>query len=128
MKMTPRGGCTFWAGATVAALISAVSAVIVLALSLVASAGQGIASHYGAGTGRPACGGSFSAGAMTAAHRSLPCGTKVHVTNVRNGRSVVVRITDRGPFIRGRIIDVTTGAAGRLGFRGLAPVRIKVVR
>jgi rare lipoprotein A len=54
--------------------------------------------------------------AMTAAHRSLPFGTKVKVTNKRNGKSVVVRINDRGPFIRGRVIDLSKAAARELGF------------
>ena len=62
--------------------------------------------------------------AMTAAHRSLPFGTKVRVTNKRNGKSVVVRINDRGPFIRGRVLDLSRGAAHELGFvnAGHAPV------
>jgi len=54
--------------------------------------------------------------ALTAAHRSLPFGTKLKVTNQRNGKSVVVRINDRGPFIRGRVLDLSKGAAQRLGF------------
>ena len=54
--------------------------------------------------------------AMTAAHKTLPMGTKVRVTNKNNGRSVVVRINDRGPYIKRRIIDVTKGAAQKLGF------------
>ena len=54
--------------------------------------------------------------AMTAAHRSLPFGTKVRVTNSRNGRSVVVRINDRGPFVKGRFLDLSRGAATQLGF------------
>lgn len=54
--------------------------------------------------------------AMTAAHKTLPMGTKVRVTNVNNGKSVVVRINDRGPYIKGRIIDVTKGAAQKLDF------------
>lgn len=54
--------------------------------------------------------------AMTAAHRSLPFGTKVKVTNKNNGKSVVVRINDRGPFIRGRVLDLSKGAARELGF------------
>ncbi|AZN97103.1 septal ring lytic transglycosylase RlpA family protein [Mesorhizobium sp. M9A.F.Ca.ET.002.03.1.2] len=54
--------------------------------------------------------------ALTAAHRTLPFGTKLKVTNRNNGRSVVVRINDRGPFIRGRVIDLSKGAARRLGF------------
>lgn len=92
---------------------------------------QGIASFYGRGfAGRPtATGERFNPEAMTAAHRSLPFGTRVRVTNVRNGRSVVVRINDRGPFIRGRVIDLSTGAARTLGMigSGLAPVRIEVL-
>ncbi len=62
--------------------------------------------------------------AMTAAHRSLPFGTKVRVTNKHNGKSVVVRINDRGPFIRGRVIDLSKAAAGRIGMisRGHASI------
>ena len=64
---------------------------------------------------------------MTAAHRTLPFGTMVRVTNRRSGRSVVVRINDRGPFVRGRVIDITTAAARVLGFSGVAPVTLAVV-
>jgi rare lipoprotein A len=64
---------------------------------------------------------------MTAAHRSLPFGTKVRVTNRRNGRSVVVRINDRGPYVRGRVIDVTPAAADALGFSGLTSVTLLVL-
>jgi len=62
--------------------------------------------------------------ALTAAHRTLPFGSKVKVTNKHNGRSVVVTINDRGPFVRGRVIDVTPAAARVLGFSGLAQVSI----
>ncbi|OYX86756.1 MAG: hypothetical protein B7Y75_03040 [Azorhizobium sp. 35-67-5] len=88
----------------------------------------GVASYYWQGKGT-ASGERFNANAMTAAHRSLPFNTKVQVTNLRNGRSVVVRINDRGPFIRGRIIDVSKAAAGELGFKGhgLTKVSIKVI-
>lgn len=67
--------------------------------------------------------------AMTAAHRTLPFGTKVRVTRLSDGRSVVVRINDRGPFVRGRIIDLSHAAAGRLGIlqEGVATVQIEVV-
>jgi rare lipoprotein A len=67
--------------------------------------------------------------AMTAAHPSLPFGTKVKVENLKNGRSIVVRINDRGPFVGGRIIDLTKAAAGRLGFisNGIARVRLTVL-
>lgn len=92
---------------------------------------RGMASFYGRGfAGRPtATGERFNPEGMTAAHRSLPFGTRVRVTNTRNGRSVVVRINDRGPFIRGRVIDVSTGAARSLGMinNGLAPVKIEVM-
>jgi rare lipoprotein A len=64
---------------------------------------------------------------MTAAHRTLPIGTLVRVTNRRSGRTAVVRINDRGPFVRGRIIDVTPAAARVLGFSGLAPVTLDVI-
>ena len=88
---------------------------------------KGLASVYAYGGGRTASGQKSNPASLTAAHRRLPFGTRVRVTNRRNGRSVVVRINDRGPFIRGRIIDVTPAAAGILGFRGLAPVTIRVV-
>jgi len=64
---------------------------------------------------------------MTAAHRSLPFGTMVRVTNIQNGRSVLVRINDRGPFTRGRVIDLSPAAARALGFSGLARVKLSVV-
>ncbi|MBD2355715.1 septal ring lytic transglycosylase RlpA family protein [Tolypothrix sp. FACHB-123] len=92
---------------------------------------RGIASWYGYdGSGsRTASGKRFNPEGMTAAHRSLPFGTRVRVTNTRNGRSVVVSITDRGPYIRGRIIDVSAGAARVLGMMGsgIAPVKIEVL-
>lgn len=67
--------------------------------------------------------------AATAAHKTLPMGTKVRVTNLANGKSEIVRINDRGPFIKGRIIDVTIGSAERLGFvkRGVVPVKVEVL-
>ena len=71
----------------------------------------------------------FDADALIAAHRSLPFGTKVTVTNLRNGRSVTVRIKDRGPAITSRLIDLSREAAARLGFlhRGLTLVQVRVV-
>ena len=65
---------------------------------------------------RTASGERMNPSAMTAAHRTLPFGTKLRVTNKNNGRSVVVRINDRGPFIKGRMLDLSKGAAGQLGF------------
>ena len=64
--------------------------------------------------------------AMTAAHRTLPFGTRVRVTNLRNGRTVVLRINDRGPFVKGRVIDVTRRAALKLGFKNAGWTRVKV--
>jgi rare lipoprotein A len=86
---------------------------------------SGIASVYSGG--RTANGEVAAAGGLTAAHRSLPFGTMVKVTNRGTGRSVVVRINDRGPFVRGRVIDLTPAAARAIGFNGLAPVTLSVV-
>ncbi|MDH4982064.1 septal ring lytic transglycosylase RlpA family protein [Hyphomicrobium sp. D-2] len=90
---------------------------------------QGIASYYGYGKRRPrtASGQRFDPNKMTAAHMTYPFGTKVRVTNKRNGKSVIVTINDRGPNTPGRIIDVSTGAANVLGMRrdGLVPVVIE---
>jgi rare lipoprotein A len=87
----------------------------------------GIASVYSTQSGnKTASGARLSNGAFTAAHRSLPFGTKVRVTNHTNGRSVVVIINDRGPFIRGRVIDLTPAGANALGFSGLARVKLDV--
>ena len=97
----------------------------VAGLPLAASAQSGIASVYG--YGHTANGEHVSPGALTAAHRTLPFGTMVRVTNRSSGRSVVVRINDRGPFVRGRIIDLTPAAARALGFSGLANVEVDVV-
>jgi rare lipoprotein A len=78
---------------------------------------------------RTANGERFEDQALTAAHPRLPMGTRVRVTNLRNGRSVLVKVNDRGPFTPGRLIDLSKGAAQQLGFirQGLAPVRISVV-
>ena len=97
-----------------------------LALSPLAHAQSGIASIYSGG--RTANGEHASPHGLTAAHRSLPFGTHVRVINRRNGRSVVVRINDRGPFVSGRIIDLTPAGAHALGFSGLAPVDVVPVR
>ena len=88
---------------------------------------RGVASFY---SGRAATGEKVGAHELTAAHRSLPFGTKVRVTNLKNGRSVTVRINDRGPFVRNRAIDLSDGAAGALDMKraGVAPVRMEVVR
>ena len=92
-----------------------------------ASDQTGIASVYSTNSSsRTASGKKLNPAALTAAHRTLPFGTNVLVTNKKNGRSVIVTINDRGPFRRGRVIDVTTAAARILGFSGLARVALKV--
>jgi len=108
------------------------STLVVLALLLPACGPahgeqSGLASVYGYSGSRTASGERAGRAALTAAHRSLPFGTRVRVTNHRNGRSVVVRINDRGPFGRGRIIDVTPAAARALGFSGVTSVSLAVV-
>jgi rare lipoprotein A len=89
---------------------------------------QGIASYYGSKfQGRKTASGErFSNGAMTAAHRTAPFGSRLKVTNISNGRSVVVRVNDRGPFVRGRVVDLSQTAARQIGMkdRGLARVRV----
>lgn len=90
----------------------------------------GNASWYGPGFHgkRTASGERFNAGALTAAHRSLPFGTMLRVTNRANGRSVVVRINDRGPFSGGRSLDLSAGAARAIGMGGSSYVAMSVVR
>jgi rare lipoprotein A len=91
---------------------------VALASSTVPAAAQcGRASWYALRT-RTASGERMNPAAMTAAHRSLPFGTRITVTNRRNGRVVTVRINDRGPYARGRVLDLSRAAARRLGFVG----------
>ncbi|MEQ8310780.1 MAG: septal ring lytic transglycosylase RlpA family protein [Sphingopyxis sp.] len=88
----------------------------------------GIASYYGnelAGN-RTASGETFDPGQLTAAHRTLPFGTMVRVTNVATGDSVVVRINDRGPFAHGRVIDVSHAAAREIGMHRSGTARVKL--
>lgn len=92
----------------------------------------GTASYYGPGfQGRSTASGErFNMYDLTAAHRTLPFGTRVQVTNLSNGKSVTVRINDRGPFKRGRIIDLSKAAAGKIDMisSGTARVRVKVLQ
>ncbi len=115
-----------------------ISAILMIAAALLVSGvyskaeaenlSRGLASHYGYQS-KTASGEKMSPSAMTAAHKTLPFGTRVRVTNVRTHHSVIVRINDRGPFIRGRIIDLSTAAAQALGIigQGVAMVEIEVV-
>jgi rare lipoprotein A len=92
---------------------------------------EGVVSWYGAQfhNRKTASGERFDSGAMTMAHPSLPFGTVAKVTNLRNGRSVVVRVNDRGPFVGKRIADLSQAAATEIGMlrKGLAKVRIEVL-
>jgi rare lipoprotein A len=104
-------------------------AAVVAGLMVVCTAGttraeSGIASVYAYKGGKTASGERAQPAGLTAAHKSLRFGTKVLVTNKRNGRTVTVRINDRGPFIRGRVIDLTPAGARALAFSGLAPVTL----
>ena len=87
----------------------------------------GLASIYSSLSEETASGEDTLAENFTAAHRTLPFGTLVHVDNQKNARSTVVRITDRGPFVAGRIIDVSQIAARDLGITGLTPVCLKII-
>ena len=113
---------------------AAISAVAASAIPLADAADPeteidgGIASYYGdelAGN-RTANGERFDPGELTAAHRTLPFGSKVRVTNMSNGDSVIVRINDRGPFSRGRVIDVSHAAAREIGMQRSGTARVKL--
>ena len=118
------------------ALVTAATAVLSLGASVLASTsaiaepkGQaisGLASWYGPGFHgrRTASGETFNTNALTAAHRTLPFGTQVRVVNQQNGRSVMVRINDRGPFSHGRVIDLSRAAAQLIGLSGIAKVML----
>ena len=102
-----------------------------LTISVPALAGSvGVASYYGKEMHgrRTADGERFNPGGLTAAHRSLPFGTKLRVTNLRNGKTVVVRVSDRGPFARGRMIDLSYGAASAIGMVHSGTTRVKIAR
>jgi rare lipoprotein A len=93
------------------------------------AAAQGLASFYSEGA-RTASGEQFDANELTAAHPTLPFGTRLRVTNVATGRSVTVRVNDRGPYVAGRVVDVSYSAANALGMvgKGVANVKLDVVQ
>ena len=101
------------------------AALAVVCLSPTAFAESCVASRYGYVGGRTASGERMNASAMTAAHRSRPFGSYVTVTSNSTGRSVTVRINDRGPFVRGRCIDLSHGAARVLGMSGIGVVSLR---
>ncbi|MFD0986707.1 septal ring lytic transglycosylase RlpA family protein [Methyloligella solikamskensis] len=106
-------------------LIGLAGAVIAAPLALAHADQVGHASWYALHS-RTASGEMMNPNAMTAAHRSLPFGTKVRVENLSNGRSVVVRINDRGPFVHGRVIDVSKAAAANLGMIGSGTAQVRI--
>ena len=103
-----------------------------LVISLLSSCGyttrKGLASYYADSyEGKTTANGEiYRQGKITAAHKTLPFGTKVEVTNLTNNKSVVVRINDRGPFIRGRIIDLTKAAAREIDMVGAGVAKVKI--
>jgi len=99
-------------------------AALLCAISTSAFAETCTASHYGYSGGRTASGERMNPRAMTAAHRTRSFGSQVTVTSQRSGRSVTVRINDRGPFVKGRCIDLSTGAAHALGMEGTERVSL----
>lgn len=109
-------------------LCAAVAAVFI-AVSPASSFTVGWASYYKSGR-LTANGERFNPMGLTAAHRSLPFGTKVKVTNLRTGKTVIVRINDRGPFIKGRVMDLSLGAAKVIGLTrtGVAKISFAVLR
>lgn len=110
-------------------IVIALSIALLVTVASRAKAETCIASQYGIGDGyhgkRAADGSIFNTYAMTAAHKTLRFGTQVTVTNLNTGKSVSVRITDRGPFVRGRCIDLSRAAANAIGMDGTAPVSVQ---
>lgn len=128
IKYFSLGVVAYFALGVVALLAAAIIGMLILLMPKPAKAESGMASVYGNGDGyaggKTASGQRMNPRAMTAAHKTLPFGTRVTVTNRNNGRSVSVVINDRGPFVRGRVVDLSPAAAAAIGFSGLAPVSV----
>jgi rare lipoprotein A len=107
----------------------ALSLALLLAINTTATADgkAALASRYSETRGMTASGETYSPTKLTAAHRALPLGTLVRVTSLANGRTVVVRINDRGPFVKNRVIDLSQAAAQQLQFSGLVPVSLETL-
>lgn len=108
--------------------VAALAVVGLAQSSLAADLGSGIASYYGNGFAgkRTASGETFNPSDLTAAHRSAPFGSRIRVTNLANGKDVVVRVNDRGPWTGGRVIDVSHAAAKKLDMIARGTVRVKL--
>jgi rare lipoprotein A len=107
--------------------IAAATAATLLGLTSATYAQCGGASWYALNS-RTASGEWMNPAAMTAAHKTLPLGSKVRVTHAKTGKSIVVRINDRGPFVKGRMIDLSKGAARKLGFIGAGHAKVCIKR
>jgi len=105
--------------------VGMLGAAVLLPLDMATADQVGHASWY-ALTSQTASGERMNPSALTAAHRSLPFGTKVLVENLSNGRSVVVRINDRGPFVGGRVIDLSKAAAAQIGMIGAGTAKVRI--
>jgi rare lipoprotein A len=107
----------------------AFSLALLLAINSTATAGgkAALSSRYSETAGITASGEAYSPTKLTAAHRTLPFGTLVRVTNLTNGCVIVVRINDRGPFVKNRVIDLSQAAAQQLQFSGLIPVSLETL-
>ena len=103
---------------------------LLLLSTLPAAAESGMGSWYGPGYygHRTACGQTLTSSSMWAAHKTLPCGTSIRVTNSQTGKTVVVQVEDRGPYVRGWIVDLTSPAAQAIGMGSTIPVTVEVVR
>ncbi|NEX20332.1 septal ring lytic transglycosylase RlpA family protein [Thiorhodococcus mannitoliphagus] len=117
-----------------AALLASFVPFATTALAASATPGQtqkGVASYYhdSLNGNKTASGQIYNKNRLSAAHKTLPLGTKVRVTDTKTGRSIVVKVNDRGPFVKGRIIDLSKAAARKLGIvkRGVAKVEVKVL-
>ena len=122
--------CTNGRFARIIGIVRTICSAVVLFMSGLtgATAESGIASVYAYSGTKTASGERANPLELTAAHRTLAFGTRVRVTNRHNGRSITVRINDRGPFVRGRVIDITPAGARALGFTALAPVELEVAQ
>ena len=110
----------------ISVVMTCFAAVLFIADLSDAKAESGIASIYAYSGTKTASGERANPSGLTAAHRTLAFGTRVRVTHRHNGRSITVRINDRGPFVRGRVIDLTPAGARALGFSSLAPVKLEL--
>lgn len=123
--MTPH-----WLAQRLTSAVAGMAAALALftAAPAFASSQLGLASWYQVGK-QTANGEPYNPNGLTAAHRTLPFGSRVRVTNLKTGQSIVVRINDRGPFIKTRIIDLSRGAASFIGLKksGIAPVRVDIL-